>query len=175
MFTNHQEIDAVGRVRSVQTLDLLTNGPRSSPGPSSTDAADAGERYWRFLRRVGLGLLRVKPRSDGGVEVGLPGLLLLAFGAPKIAPHDGGFAVRYAIESGIMVQRQGRGQGYLQIGLGARRVSMAVEGYYSAMVGPRRNPLRVAPYLATQSTLHLVVARAFLHELKRVVMSEAGG
>lgn len=162
MFTNQQSIDAKGRVRSVQTLDLLV-----PIAPTQAEAAEAGERYWGFLRRLGLGLLHVKRRADGGVQVGLPGVVLLGFGAPAIDEHEGGFAVRYGIESGAVVQRQGGGQGYLQIGLGAHRVSMAVEGYYAALVGPRRNPLRVAFYLATQSTLHLLVARLFLQQLKR--------
>lgn len=162
MFTHEQSIDAAGLTRSVQTLAY-----ESGVDPSPAAAAAAGQRYWGFLRRFGLGLLQVKQRSDGGVQIKALGLLLLAFGVPSIVADDGGFAVRYPIELGAVVQRQGRGQGYLQIGLGAQRVSMAVEGYYSALVGPRRNPLRVAFYLATQSALHLLVARLFLQELKR--------
>ncbi|HLO04310.1 MAG TPA: hypothetical protein VK191_14455, partial [Symbiobacteriaceae bacterium] len=79
MFHHHQAIDATGRVRSVQSLDLPI-----AQNPTPAGAAEAGQRYWSFLRRIGLGLLRVGPRPDGGVAVGLPGLLLLAFGAPTI-------------------------------------------------------------------------------------------
>lgn len=162
MFRHHQEIDSTGRVRSIQSLDLPVEC-----GPSRREAAEAGRQYWTFLRRIGLGLLRVRPRPDGGVDVGIPGLLLLGFGAPTIVEHEGGFAARYGIETGAVVQRQGRGQGYLQVGLGAHRLSLAVEGYYAALVGPRRHPLWVAFYLLTQSTLHLVIARSFLAILRR--------
>lgn len=166
MFVHHQSIDGVGVVRSVQCLDVT---PTQNPTP--TRAAEAGERYWAFLRRIGLGLLRVQRRPDGGVDIGLPGLLLLAFDAPAIVEHDGGFAARYGIKAGAVVQRQGQEQGYLQVGVGAQRLSLVVEGYYAALVGPRRTPVRVALYLATQSTLHLLIARSFLALLRRWLRS----
>lgn len=161
MFQHHQEIDVAGQTRSIQSLDL----PAWRPTPEA--AAEAGRRYWRFLRRIGLGLLRVENRSDGGVNVGLPGLLLLGFAPPQIIEHEGGYAAQYGIEGGAVVQRTGRGQGYLQVGLGANQVSLAVEEYYAALVGSKRNPLRVALYLGTQSLLHLFIARTFLGLLKR--------
>ncbi len=160
MFSHRQEIDAAGRVLSVQSLQRPL-----AQSPTPADAAEAGRRYWAFLRRLGLGLLIVKPRSDGGVDVGVPGLVLLAFGAPAIEEHEGGYAVRYRILEGALVQRSGRGQGFLLVGLGSHRVTLAVDGYYAALVGPRRHPVRVGFYLATQSAIHVAVARGFLRSL----------
>jgi hypothetical protein len=162
MFHHHQEIDAIGRVRSVQTFDLPF-----AQNPTPAGAAEAGRRYWDFLRRTGLGVLQVNPRPDGGVDVDLPGLLLLSFAPPAIIGHDGGFAVRYRIREGSMVQRSGINQGYLQMGLGRRRLSLAVECYHAALVGPNRHPLRVGFYLVTQSAVHVAVARGYLGLLAR--------
>lgn len=163
MFTHQQQITGAGVVSSVQSLRLMVAG--FTPTPATVAAA--GRLYWVHLRRLGLGLLRIQVGPDGEVAVGLLGLTLLSFDPPSIVEDGRGYAARYAIQAGVAVGRHGRGEGYLQICVGEERVLLAVDGYHAAIVGARRNPLRLAFYLATQSLLHLVVARTFLGYLRR--------
>lgn len=113
---------------------------------------------------MGLGALRVIRHPDGGIDLRFLGLLLLAFGAPSIEELDGGFAARYPITAGAVAREPG---GYLQVGLQRQRLSLVVAGYYAALVGPKRHPLRLGLYLATQSALHIAIAWTFLRQLAR--------
>lgn len=169
-FTHEQQIDARGQVRSVQTLSAVLPTPWQDP-------ANAGQLYFECLRRWGRPLLQVRTHQDGGVELRALGLLLLAFAAPEVAadPAGGGGRIRYPIDRGVAVQRGGQGLGYLEMSFAPGQVRLAVEGYYARLVGPRRNPLRVAVYLLTQSALHVLIARAYLPVLARSLTTAQKG
>lgn len=161
-FDHQQRIAPDGSVLSVQTLAV----PLQKVDQPSETAALAGQFYWTFLRQFGRGLLRITPDHDGRVDVSAPGMLLLSFLPPVIFPMGEGVAIRYPVGRGAAVHPRHRGQGHLQMGIEPERLSLEVAGYYPSLVGwPRA--LRIPIYEATQSAMHMRIARGYLTALAR--------
>ncbi len=134
--------------------------------------------YWRFLTRVSLGLLRVH-YTDTSREVVLltRPFVLLRFGAPEYEIDADGGTVTWPIDRGLLVAPNGRGRGFLRLGVrrlpasdGSRQASAVVTSevmnFYAVIAGWGWFA-RVGRFLynQTQLRIHVVVTNAFLRSL----------
>ncbi|MFZ5828133.1 MAG: hypothetical protein ACOY94_27830 [Bacillota bacterium] len=160
MFHDELEIFGTGQVRSVQTLEF-----QQALFPTTKPAAElAGFYYFDYLNHLSP-FIRVRYRSDGGVDIRLLGLTLLSFGAARIGVGRDTAAVRYPIQTGLLVQRGQERTGELRFEIHRKRLVAAVEGYYSAVIGPGGSEWRKAVYLRSQGAAHQRVMQRFLDEL----------
>ena len=114
-------IAADGAVRSVQSADLTLARADLDRMWTAGNLENLARTYWRFLKRVTLGLIRVKYGNDERSVVLLARpLTLLRFKAPEYSIDDGHGNVRWLIQGGLLVARAGRGCGFLS--LDVRRV-----------------------------------------------------
>jgi hypothetical protein len=138
------------------------------------------DAYWRYLRRISLGLLRgiQEPNASSIVLVGRP-LTLLRFRRPEYVTAPGLGQVTWPIERGVLVAVAGRGRGYLRIRvrrLGDKRdspsvlrVSSEVANYFPLLrFGGPYARLGARFYNATQLRFHGLVTRGFLRSLARL-------
>jgi hypothetical protein len=175
------EDERTGAMRSVQTAELCL--PRS--------ALDAiwepmylerlARTYWRFLSRATLGMVRVAYTQSERyvVLLGRP-LKLLTFKAPEYEMDAEHGVVRWRIERGLLVARNGRGgHGHLQIdvrrlpdeqtGESRVRVSLEVANFHPAIA--TRLGKRI--YYATQARIHVFVTNGFLRSLRRLDLAKS--
>jgi hypothetical protein len=129
--------------------------------------------YWRFLTRVSLGLLRVlyTETSREVVLLARP-LVLLRFGAPRYDIDADGGTVTWPIDRGLLVAANGRGQGFLRLGV-RRRPAAEGESEVTAVVTSEvvnfypRIAARIGRFIynQTQLRIHVIVTNAFLRSL----------
>jgi hypothetical protein len=137
--------------------------------------------YWRFLTRVTLGLIRIAytERERFVVLLTRP-FVLLRFQAPEYAMDAEHGVVRWRIERGILVARQGRGgNGYLEIeierracddpGMACLHVRVAVANFYPSIAATFSRPV----YRMTQAFAHVLVTHAFLRSLARLDLARS--
>lgn len=161
MFHDEMEIFGTGQVRSIQTLDF-----QQALFPTTKQAAEeAGFYYFSYLGQLYPPFLKIRYREDGGIDVRLFAITLLSFRAPRVVTGRDVAAIRYPIRAGLLVQRGQQGTGELRLEVRRRRLVMAVEGYYAALIGPAGSEWRKGIYLKTQGAIHLRVAERFLDEL----------
>ena len=132
--------------------------------------------YWRYLSRISLGLIRVAYAPDSRTVVLLSRRLpLLRFHAPEyeITPDAG--TVTWRIDRGLLVEKTGRGKGYLRIhvrrldGPGQVRISVQVANFYPFIRGRGRFARFGAwLYSQTQVRIHRLVTFGFLRSLARL-------
>jgi hypothetical protein len=131
-----------------------------------------GATYWRFLKLVSLGLLRVLYTEDSRAVVFLTRpFVLIEFFAPEyeIQPDSG--SITWRISKGLLVAPKGRGEGYLRLSVrrhGDTRVTVSSEvaNFYPMIAGwGWFSRIGRALYRATQLQLHTIVTNAFLRSL----------
>jgi hypothetical protein len=170
-----------GAVRSVQAAELLLSEQTRREIWSPVYLERLARTYWRFLSRVTLGLVRVRytERERFLVLLFRP-LRLIAFQAPEYELNADHGVVRWRIERGLLVARAGRhGNSYLQIEVrrlpnadpAKARLAVAVEvaNFYPAIAFGISRRL----YNATQSRIHVIITRRFLHSLARLDLAES--
>jgi hypothetical protein len=132
--------------------------------------------YWRFLGRVSLGLIKVVYAPDSRTVVLLiPRLPLLRFHAPDYETGPGWGRVTWRIDRGLLVAREGRGQGFLRIEVrkldepGRLHLSVSVQNFYPFIRG-RGRFARFGAWLygQTQVRIHRLVTFGFLRSLARL-------
>jgi hypothetical protein len=136
--------------------------------------------YWRYLNRVSLGLLRVvySPNARTVVLLVRP-LALLRFKAPEYEVTPSHARVTWQIERGLLVAKEGRGNGFLRISIDRRPdagpgrarldVSAEVRNFYPWLRGSGRFArLGTWLYSLTQVRIHVFVAHGFLRSLARI-------
>lgn len=138
--------------------------------------------YWRYLSRVSLGLIRVVYAPDSRTVVLLSRRLpLLRFRAPEYDTRPDAGTVTWRIDRGLLVAREGRGQGFLRIsvrkldepgrsdGRGQLRLSVQVKNFYPFIRGHGRFA-RFGSWLygQTQVRIHRLVTFGFLRSLARL-------
>jgi hypothetical protein len=134
--------------------------------------------YWRFLTRISLGALRVL-YTDASREVVLlcRPFVLLRFKAPEYEIDADGGTVTWPIDRGVLVAPNGRGRGYLRLGVRRRPappgageatavVSSEVVNFYPLIAGWGWFS-RIGRFLynQTQLRIHVIVTHAFLRSL----------
>jgi hypothetical protein len=174
-------IDASGAVRSVQAADLVLPERALDEIWTPMHLERLARTYWRFLTRVTLGLIRIAytERERFVVLLTRP-FVLLRFQAPEYAMDAEHGVVRWRIERGILVARQGRGgNGYLEIeierracddpGTACLHVRVAVANFYPSIAATFSRPV----YRMTQAFVHVLVTHAFLRSLARLDLARS--
>jgi hypothetical protein len=170
-----------GAVDSVQEAELLMPEATLDRLWSPEYLERLARAYWRYLHRVSLGLVRVIYERDGRsvVLLGRP-LVLLRFGAPEYRTGARGGSVEWRIERGLLVAKEGRGNGYLRIAVERDRkiaasgrarlgVRVGVRNFYPWLRGSGRFArLGTWLYSVTQLRIHVFVTRGFLRSLARL-------
>jgi hypothetical protein len=134
--------------------------------------------YWRFLTRVSLGLLRVLyTESSRDVVLLTRPFVLLRFSAPLYEIDADGGTVTWPIDRGLLVAPDGRGRGFLR--LGVRRlpprdgsseatavVTSEIVSFYALIAG-WGGFARIGRFVynQTQLRIHVIVSNAFLRSL----------
>jgi hypothetical protein len=174
-------IDESGAVRSVQAADLVLPDRALDEIWTPMHLERLARTYWRFLTRVTLGLIRIAytERERFVVLLTRP-FVLLRFQAPEYAMDAEHGVVRWRIERGILVARQGRGgNGYLEIeierracdepGMACLHVRVAVANFYPSIAATFSRPV----YRMTQAFVHVLVTHAFLRSLARLDLARS--
>lgn len=129
--------------------------------------------YWRYLSKVSLGLIRVVYAQDSRTVVLVSKRLpLLRFQAPEYETEPDAGCVTWRIDRGLLVAREGRGQGFLRIVArklpepGQLHLSVSVESFYPYIRG-RGRFARLGAWLygQTQVRIHRFVTFGFLRSL----------
>lgn len=176
-----------GAVDSVQEAELLMGESTLDRMWSPEYLERLARAYWRYLRRVSLGLVRVIYERDARsvVLLGRP-LVLLRFGAPEYRTSPTSGSVEWRIERGLLVAKEGRGNGYLRIAVERDRaaapsgrarlgVRVAVRNFYPWLRGSGRFArLGTWLYSVTQLRIHVFVTRGFLRSLARLDLPTSG-
>lgn len=174
-----------GSVDSVQEAEVLLPESTLKPLWSRQHLERLARAYWRYLHRVTLGLVRVTYERDARSVILLARpLVLLRFGVPRYRTSAGGGSVEWRIERGILVAKEGRGNGYLRIAVERDRepaptgnarvdVHVAVRNFYPWLRGSGRFArLGTWFYSVTQLRIHVLVTRGFLRSLARLDLPE---
>jgi hypothetical protein len=172
---------ASGAMRSSQSADVTLPVRELDRLWTPMHLERLARTYWRFIRRVTLGLVRVvySESERSVVLLGRP-LRLLTFQAPEYVMDAEHAMVRWRIKRGLLVARSGRGGlGHLQIdvrrlpdtlpGQARLRVEVEVANFHPAIAS--RLGRRV--YNATQARIHLFVTNGFLRSLARLDLAES--
>ena len=173
---HHTVVDARGAVRSVQAADLIMPEPVLEAIWTPVHLERLARTYWRYLRRISLGIIRVLygERERSVVLVTRPFVLLRFFGPEYEVDGDRGL-VRWRIRDGVLVAPRGRGgDGYLEIrvrrcpldrpGYARARVEVDVANFYPAIA----TALTTSVYKATQSRIHVLITHGFLRSLAKL-------
>jgi hypothetical protein len=169
-----------GAVRSVQAADVAIDADALAAIWTPAHLERLARTYWRFLTRVTLGLIRVHyTEGERAVVLVTQPLRLLTFQAPEYEMDGSRGLVRWRIARGLLVARQGRGRGYLQISVrrlpaGAQErprlhVEVEVANFYPAIA----SGIGLRVYDATQSRIHVIVTHGFLRSLARLDLAES--
>lgn len=169
-----------GSVSSKQVADVVVPGEELERIWKPEYLERLAATYWRFLRRVSLGILRVlyTPTSREIVAIGRP-LVLLRFRAPEYETDGDRASVTWPIDKGFLVAPAGRGKGFLRITVERRedppgpeetvRVSSEVSNFYPMLAGwGWFSKIGRYVYRFTQLAIHVVVTHAFLRSLARL-------
>lgn len=174
-------VDERGAVRSVQTADLTLAEEDLREIWTPAHLERLARTYWRFLTHVTLGLIRVRYSDHGRAVVLLAEpLRLLTFQAPEYEMDAEHGLVRWRIERGLLVAREGRhGGGHLQIevrrgpapeeGAALLHVEVEVANFYPSIA----SGLGLRLYNETQSRIHVIVTYGFLRSLARLDLAES--
>ena len=179
---DHTTVDeTTGAVRSVQSADLIIPAESLQEIWAPRDLERLARTYWRFLTRATLGIVQIDYQEDGR-QVKAFGLIpLLTFRAPEYEMSVDRGIVRWRIQRGILVSRQGReGDGYLEIDVQRRpsadypgasivHVEIEVANFYPAIASGLSRWL----YDNTQSRIHALMTHGFLRSLARLDLAES--
>lgn len=174
-----REVPRTGAVESVQRAEV--DVPRSVIGElwQRENLERLARAYWRYLSRISLGLIRVvyEPEARTVVLVWRR-LVLLRFGAPEYDAAEARGVVTWRIDRGLLVSRQGRERGYLQItveragpspesdDLEALRLEVSVANFYPWLRGSGWfSRFGTWIYSQTQLRLHVLICNGFLRSL----------
>jgi hypothetical protein len=179
--TGSTVLDASGALRSVQAADITLPADDLEAIWTPMHLERLARTYWRFLRRVTLGLIQVDytPAERFVVFISRPAVLL-SFRAPEYEMDARRGIVRWRIESGILVSRRGKaGDGYLQIdvrrgeptpdGRVTVHVEVEVANYYPSIA----SGISGRVYKLTQSWVHVLITHGFLRSLARLDLAES--
>jgi hypothetical protein len=167
---------STGAVRSVQSAEVVLPADRIDALWAPVYLERLARTYWDFLTRATFGLVRVYYTDrERFVCLLFPAFKLLTFARPEYEMDASRGVVRWRIASGILVARRGReGDGYLEIDVQRRpagvagqvivHVEVEVANFFPAIASTVGRWF----YTHTQSRIHVLVTRAFLHSLARL-------
>jgi hypothetical protein len=171
------EVPQSGAVSSVQRAELDLPETTLDGLWSPENLERLARAYWQHLNRISLRLLRVVYEPTARIVVLLfRPFALLRFHAPDYEVEGDRASVTWTIERGLLVSKQGRGQGFLRIAVervaganaGEARllVSAEVQNFYPWLRGSGRFArFGTCLYGQTQVRIHEVVTNRFLRSL----------
>jgi hypothetical protein len=174
-------MDERGAVRSVQAADLILPEEDAAALWSPRQLENLARTYWRFLTRITLGMIRIKyTERERYVCFLFRPFVLLSFQAPEYEMNSTRGIVRWRIDKGVLVSKQGRGgNGFLEIDMqrcppepdGRARLNVEVEvaNFYPAIASRLGRWL----YTNTQSRIHVIVTHGFLRSLKKLKLAQS--
>jgi hypothetical protein len=179
-----QNVSRTGSASSVQEAEILL--PEAVSFPSRDFLHRAARAYGRFLNQVSLGLIRVVYAEEHqSVVLFAQPLSLLRFCPPDYELGEDRGTVIWPIERGLLVARDGRGQGLLKMsierlhrdianGRALFHVRMEVQNFYPWLRGTGRFA-RFGSWLYSQTQLrvHRMVTRGFLRSLANLDLPPA--
>lgn len=137
--------------------------------------------YWRYVERRSRGLIRIEYRPDRQtVILARPRIDLITFRPPEFHTGPDSAWVQWPIDRGLLVARDGRGQGFLRITAGRSPgdpvaterkivVSSTVSNFYPWVRGSGWFArLGAWIYAQTQLRFHIAITRGFLESLERI-------
>jgi hypothetical protein len=170
-----------GAVRSVQSAEVVLPADRIDALWTPGYLERLARTYWRFLTRATLGFVRVYYTDrERFVCLLFRRFKLLTFHAPEYEMDASRGVVRWRIASGVLVARRGReGDGYLEIDVQRRpgdrpdavivHVEVEVANFFPAIASTIGRWF----YTHTQSRIHVIVTKGFLHSLARLDLAES--
>ena len=177
----HTVYDGKSGVRSVQEADLILPDAELERIWNPMHLERLARTYWRWLSRATLGLVQIDYQEHGRQVKALGLIPLLTFQEPEYEMDAERGIVRWRIERGILVAKQGRGgAGYLEIDICRRpskdyegssiaHVEVEVANFYPAIATSLSRWL----YENTQSRIHVIVTHGFLRNLARLDLAES--
>jgi hypothetical protein len=172
-----------GAVTSVQAAEISLPETAIQEIWTPSHLERLARTYWRFLSRCTLGIIRVKyTESERYVCVLFRPFVLLSFKAPEYEMDATRGIVRWNIDKGVLVSREGRGRGHLEIDVQRRpggrdssdgrsvlHVEVEVANFYPTLA------FRIGRwfYANTQSRIHVIVTHGFLRSLARLDLAES--
>lgn len=177
----HTTFDDECGVRSVQEADLILPTEALDEIWTARDLERLARTYWRWLSRATLGIVKVDYSGHGRKVKALRLIPLLTFAEPEYEMDQTRGIVRWRIEKGMLVAKQGRGgSGYLEIlierresqdyeGSSIAHVEVEVANFYPAIASSLSRWL----YENTQSRIHVIVTHGFLRGLARLDLAES--
>jgi hypothetical protein len=178
---NHTVFDGTSSVRSVQEADLILPTEELDKIWNPQHLERLARTYWRWLSRATLGMVQVDYREHARQVKALGLIPLLTFQEPEYEMDATRGIVRWRIERGVLVARQGRGgAGYLEIDMRRRpskdypgssiaHVEVEVANFYPTIALSLSRWL----YENTQSRVHVIVTHGFLRRLARLDLAES--
>jgi hypothetical protein len=173
--TDDTSLDAeTGAVASRQSADIVLPAAELDRVWDPEHLERVARTYWSSLERFTLGLIHVHyTPTERAVVLLNRHLPLLTFRAPEYEMDPCRGIVRWRIDRGCLVSRQGReGDGYLELDVERHdepdsdrarlHVEVEVANYYPALSGLSR---RI--YVNTQSRIHVIACTFFLRRLVR--------
>jgi hypothetical protein len=173
-----QPVHPDGPAGSVQEADAILSGALLGELWKPSYLERLAHAYWRYLRRISLGLLRIiyEPGSRSIVLLH-PKLTLLRFRRPQYDIGLGFGQVTWPIERGLLVSAPGRGHLRITVrrlepsegdpeGCERVRIRSEVQNFYPFLRGRgwfARIGARI--YAATQLRIHVVITNGFLRSL----------
>jgi hypothetical protein len=169
-----------GAVTSIQAAEISLPEPAVQEIWTPMHLERLARTYWRFLSRCTLGIIRVKyTEAERFVCVLFRPFVLLSFKAPEYEMDATRGIVRWNIATGVLVSREGRGRGHLEIEVQRRlpgtdgrtmlHVEVEVANFYPTLA------FRIGRWLYanTQSRIHVIVTHGFLRSLARLDLAES--
>jgi hypothetical protein len=171
---------ATGAVTTIQGAEISLPDERVQEIWTPMHLERLARTYWRFLTRATLGIIRVKyTEAERFVCVLFRPFVLLSFKAPEYEMDATRGIVRWNIDKGVLVSREGRGRGHLEIDVQRRpagpdertvlHVEVEVANFYPTLA------FRIGRwfYANTQLRVHAIVTHGFLRSLARLDLAES--
>ncbi len=177
----HAPVDPSGPSGSVQEAEAIVPAELLERLWRPSYLERLARAYWRHLRRISLGLIRILYAPDSrSIVLASRRLVLLRFRRPRYDTGLGFGQVTWPIERGLLVAKRGRG--HLRISVRRMdpspgqaddpvriRIRAEVENFYPLLRGGGRFArLGAHIYGATELRIHVLVTRGFLRSLSRL-------
>jgi len=177
----HAPVDPHGPAGSVQEAEADVPGELLERLWQPSNLERLAGAYWRHLRRVSLGLIRVIYAPDSrSVVLVHRRVVLLRFRRPRYDTGLGFAQVTWPIERGLLVAKRGRGHLRISVrriepysdrvdGRLRVRIRAEVRNFYPLLRGGGDFArLGAHLYAATELRVHVLITRGFLRSLSRL-------
>jgi hypothetical protein len=176
-----------GAVGSVQEAEIVVDRDFLEKIWNADSLELLARGYWAFLRKMSLGIIRVRYAHDSRTVTAFNLVPLLRFGTPQYETAEGEGRVTWPIDRGVLVAREGRGHGNLLVAvkrcdrdgvddeIDATRdevrmiARVEVNNFYPGIRGRGRfAKIGAWFYAQTQLRIHVIVCNAYLLSLPKL-------